>query len=143
MNRIESNIGGYHVKSRYDFLILLFVLYVSMYMQTHTVVKVYFLVGAQSLKAMSSSLQPHGLQPTRLLCPWGFSRQEYWSGLPCPRPGDLPHPGIKPSLLCCRRILYHLSHQGSPFRSVALAKITFKPLIYTTFQDSGFFSSTI
>ena len=32
----------------------------------------------------------------RLLCPWGFSRQEYWSGLPCPLPGDLPNPGIKP-----------------------------------------------
>ena len=27
----------------------------------------------------------------------GFSRQEYWSGLPCPLPGDLPHPGIKPT----------------------------------------------
>ena len=26
----------------------------------------------------------------------GFSRQEYWSGLACPSPGDLPHPGIKP-----------------------------------------------
>ena len=26
----------------------------------------------------------------------GFSRQEYWSGLPCPPPGDLSHPGIKP-----------------------------------------------
>ena len=26
----------------------------------------------------------------------GFSRQEYWSGLPCPPPGDLPHPGIEP-----------------------------------------------
>ena len=24
----------------------------------------------------------------------GFSRQEYWSGLPCPPPGDLPDPGI-------------------------------------------------
>ena len=29
----------------------------------------------------------------------GFSRQEYWSGLPCPSPGDLP---------------YYLSYQGSP-----------------------------
>ena len=29
----------------------------------------------------------------------GFSRQEYWSGLPCPPPGDLPHPGIKPVFL--------------------------------------------
>ena len=26
----------------------------------------------------------------------GFSRQEYWSGLPCSFPGDLPDPGIKP-----------------------------------------------
>ena len=31
-----------------------------------------------------------------LLCPWGFSGQEYWSGLPCPPPGDLPIPGIEP-----------------------------------------------
>ena len=28
----------------------------------------------------------------------GFSRQGYWSGLPCPPPGDLPDPGIKPAL---------------------------------------------
>ena len=41
-------------------------------------------------------LEPHGLQPTGLLCPWGFSRQEYWGGLPCLLPGDLPHPGIEP-----------------------------------------------
>ena len=26
----------------------------------------------------------------------GFSRQEYWSGLPFPSPGDLLHPGIEP-----------------------------------------------
>ena len=31
----------------------------------------------------------------------GFSRQEYWSGLPCPPPGDLPDPGIKPVSLAC------------------------------------------
>ena len=29
--------------------------------------------------------------------PMGFSRQEYWSGLPCPPPGDLPNPRIKPA----------------------------------------------
>ena len=28
--------------------------------------------------------------------PMGFSRQEYWSGLPFPSPGDLPDPGTKP-----------------------------------------------
>ena len=40
---------------------------------------------------MSNSLRRYGLYPTRLLCPWGFSRQEYWSELPCPPPGDLPN----------------------------------------------------
>ena len=41
----------------------------------------------------------------------GFSRQEYWSGLPFPSPGDLPNPGMEPvspvdSLALC--------HLGSP-----------------------------
>ena len=50
-----------------------------------------------SHRVVSDSLQPHGLQPTRLLCPWGFSRQEYWSGLPCPPPRNLPKSGIEPT----------------------------------------------
>ena len=29
----------------------------------------------------------------------GLSRQEYWSGLPCPPPGDLSNPGIEPACL--------------------------------------------
>ena len=47
--------------------------------------------------------------------PMGFSRKEYWSGLPFLSPGDLPDPGIfptqgsNPGLLHCRQILYHLS----------------------------------
>ena len=45
---------------------------------------------------VSGCLQPYGLQPSRLLCPWGFSRQEYWRGLPCPRPQDLLNPGMEP-----------------------------------------------
>ena len=44
----------------------------------------------------SDSSQPHGLQPAQLLCRWGFSRQEYWSGLPCVSPADLPDPGMEP-----------------------------------------------
>ena len=31
----------------------------------------------------------------RLLCTWDFPRQEYWSGLPFPSPGDLPDPRIE------------------------------------------------
>ena len=55
-------------------------------------------------------LYPHGLQPARLLCPWNFSRHEYWSGLPFPTPADLPNPVIEPHVLCLplgRQILYH------------------------------------
>ena len=46
----------------------------------------------------------------------GFSRQEYWSGLPCPLPGDLPDPGIEPvslTLLPWQVDSLPLSHQGS------------------------------
>ena len=44
----------------------------------------------------------------------GFSRLEYWSGLPFPSPEDLPDPGIEPGLLHCKQILYQLSYEGSP-----------------------------
>ena len=43
---------------------------------------------------MYDSLQPHGLQPIRLLS-LKFSKQEYWSGLPFPTSGHLPNPWIK------------------------------------------------
>ena len=33
-----------------------------------------------------------------------FSRQEYWSGLPCPPPGDFPNPGIEPRSLTLRQV---------------------------------------
>ena len=39
---------------------------------------------------------PMDCSPTRFLCPWGFPRQECWSGLPFPSPGDVPDPGIEP-----------------------------------------------
>ena len=54
---------------------------------------------------VSESLWPCG--PTRLLCSWGFSRKEYWIGLPCPPPGDLPNLGIEPRSPDGRQILYH------------------------------------
>ena len=40
-----------------------------------------------------------------------FSRQEYWSGVPFPSPGDLPNPGIEPRSPHCKQILSHLSLQ--------------------------------
>ena len=43
----------------------------------------------------------------------GFSRQEYWSGLPCPPPGDLPNPGIEPGSPTLQEDSLLLSHWGS------------------------------
>ena len=48
-----------------------------------------------SRSVVSDSLGSCGLQPARLLS-MGFPRQEYWSGLPFPPPGDLPDPGMDP-----------------------------------------------
>ena len=46
--------------------------------------------------AQSCLCYPMDCRPPGLLCPWGFSRQEYWSGLSCPPSGDLPNPGMEP-----------------------------------------------
>jgi len=43
----------------------------------------------------------------------GFPRQEYWSGLPCPPPGDLSNPGIEPISPASKVDSLLLSHQGS------------------------------
>ena len=56
---------------------------------------IYICCAMLSLSAVFDFLRPHGMQPASLLGPWRFSRQEYWSGLPCPSPGDLPNPGIE------------------------------------------------
>ena len=60
-------------------------------------------------------MRANPLQSCPTLCdPWtvacqaslsmGFFRQEYWSGLPCPTPGDLPDPGIEPVSLMFPRL---------------------------------------
>ena len=43
---------------------------------------------------MSNSLLPYDNSQAPLSM--GFSKQEYWNGLPCPPAGDLPDPGIEP-----------------------------------------------
>ena len=46
----------------------------------------------------------------------GFSRQEYWSGMPFPSPGDLPNPGIEPGSPALQGASLPLSHLESPSR---------------------------
>ena len=50
----------------------------------------------------------------------GFSRQEYWSGLPFPSPGNLPDPGIEPGSPALEAD--PLSHKGSPWIRLVLHK---------------------
>ena len=50
----------------------------------------------------------------------GFSSQEYWSGLPCPPPGDLPNPGIKPSSLALKADSLLSEPPGKIFHSCSL-----------------------
>ena len=45
----------------------------------------------------------------------GFSRQEYWSGLPFPYPGDLPDPGIEPRSLALQADGLTSEPPGKPF----------------------------
>ena len=47
-----------------------------------------------SRSVVSDSFQPHADRQAPLFM--GFSKQEYWSGLPWPPPRDVPIPGIKP-----------------------------------------------
>ena len=60
------------------------------------------------------SLQPHGLQPIRPPSSVGFSKQEYWSGLPCPPPGALPDPEIEHGSPAMQTDSLPLSHRVSP-----------------------------
>ena len=50
---------------------------------------------AQSFRCVQISVTP-GTVAYQAPLPMGFSRQEYWSGLSCPPPGDLSDPGVKP-----------------------------------------------
>ena len=57
---------------------------------------------AKSLPSCLTLCNPiDGSPPAHQAPPFlGFSRQEHWSGLPFPPPGDLPHQGLNPGFLC-------------------------------------------
>ena len=79
---------------------------------------------------MSDSLRPHGLQPTRVLCPWDSPGKNTGVGCHFLLQGIFPTQGSNPGLLPCGQTLYHLSHQGSPivqskwFPCVSATKMT-------------------
>ena len=67
-----------------------------------------------SHSVMSDSLWLHGLWPASLLCPGDSPGKETGVGCHPLLQGVFPTQGSNPGLPHCRRILYHLSHQGSP-----------------------------
>ena len=72
----------------------------------------------------------------------GFSRQEYWSGLPSPPPGDLPDPGIKPASLVSPALVGgffttepHLQKKIKPILHKHLQKNEEDEVIFNSFHE--------
>ena len=82
----------------------------------------------------------------------GFFQGRYWSGLPCPPPGDLPNPGINPcwthisGVFCIVGMFFtHLRHLESPGMAIGFFKEAICSLKKQTTEPSfynGFFSQT-
>ena len=106
---------------------------ITNFLYTHTCIKYNMYSGGGGLVAKSC--------PT-LVTPWivacqtplfpEFSRQEYWSGLPFPSPGDHPYPGVEPWSACnAGRFLFRLSYEGrfNIYNSLVLSCKTSYPII--------------
>ena len=65
------------------------------------------------------------LRPHQAPLSMEFSRQEYQSGLPCPSPGDFPHPGIKPrsSALQAETLLFELPGKFHLYTYICMQKL--------------------
>ena len=71
------------------------------------------MIGGGSRSVVSDSLRPHGLQSTRLLCPWDFPGKGTGVGFHFLLQEIFPTQGMNLGLPNCRQMLYRLSHQGS------------------------------
>ena len=89
----------------------------------------------KSCSVVSDSLQPHGLQPARFLCPWNSPGKSTGVGSHSFLQGIFLTQGSNLGLPHCRQILFHLSHQGSPMlhtkqskqsKTISTLKVEFK-----------------
>ena len=92
----------------------------------HTEGTLYFTNESIRHLVMSSSLWLHGLEPSRLPCPWDFPGKN--TGVCCRflLQKIFLTQGSNPGLLYCKRILFHQIHQGSPISQIVLNKLIFK-----------------
>ena len=81
---------------------------------------------------------PVDCSPPSSLCPWDSPGKNTGVGCHFLLQGSFPTQGLKPGLLHCRRILYHLSHQGNPRVTGNWYKLSsqFHPLFQCLFRDS-------
>ena len=91
----------------------------------------YLLLLLLSRSAMSDSVTPWIVAHQAPLS-MGFPRQEYWSRLPFPSPGDLPNPGIEPASLTLADRFFTTEPPGKPFLCIAYIKIS---MIYFIVND--------
>ena len=77
----------------------------------------------KSHSVLSDPLQPHGLWPARLLCPWDSPGKNTGVGSHSLLQRIFPMQGSNLGLLLCRQILYHLSHQGRPLLTLVAQNI--------------------
>ena len=106
--------------------------YVRTYVFVHMCVYVcmYVCVCMISHSVVSDSMRvPMGCVAHQAPLSMGFSRQEYWSGLPFPPPGDLPDPGIEPTSSAPPALWQILlqSHLRSPPLSVSVSAFPCSP----------------
>ena len=87
----------------------------------------YIRMHVQSLSQVS--LQPHGLSPTRLLCPWEFPGKNTRVGCHFLLQGIFPTQGLNPCLLHWQAGSLPLSHQGSPGFCIEYPKIATQILL--------------
>ena len=114
---------------------------VCIYIHTHVYEKK--VKESVSRLAVSDTLWPQGLQPTRLLCPWHSPGKNTRVSCHSLLQGIFPTQGSKSGLLHCRQIIYQLSHQGSPIYVCMYMHIYINVCVYTyiyvciyTFPDS-------
>ena len=97
------------------FLLRFKICLIALLIQSGFISQCWVLLVCVSHSVVSDSLRLHGLYVAHQApLSMGFSKQEYWSGLPFPSPGDLPDPGIKLGSLTLEADSLSLSHQGSP-----------------------------
>ena len=85
---------------------------------------------------VSDSLQPHGLSPTKLLCPWNFqARILKWVAFPTPV--DLPHPGTEPASPASSALVGRFFTPEPPGKPVLVIASIICNLLLFSFREFG------